>query len=81
MIHDHELINKLGEFPQTKFEGRVYRATGIGADPTAPSMSGGRWAPSSMDEVTLVRHLAVMLTALAVSLGVPFVLLRWRARK
>lgn len=50
MIHDPELTNKLGEFPQTRFEGRVHRATAIGANPTAPSISGGRWAPSSMDE-------------------------------
>jgi hypothetical protein len=50
MIHDPELTNKLGEFPQTIFEGRVYRATAVGADPTAPSISGGRWAPSSMEE-------------------------------
>lgn len=50
MIHDPELTTKLGEFPQEKFEGLVYRATGLGSDPVAASISGGRWAPSSMDE-------------------------------
>jgi hypothetical protein len=30
-----------------EFSGSVYRATGISADPLAPSNSGGRWAPPS----------------------------------
>lgn len=50
MIHDLELIDKIGNLPQTKFDDHVFRATGISADPTAPSTSGGRWAPSSNDE-------------------------------
>ena len=50
MIHDPELTRKLGEFPLTGFAGRVYRATSIGADPTAASTNGGRWSPTSVEE-------------------------------
>ena len=45
MIHDQDLVDRLSEFATERFEGEVFRATRIGADPTAPSISGGRWAP------------------------------------
>ena len=45
MIHDQDLVDRLSKLATERFEGEVFRATRIGADPTAPSMSGGRWAP------------------------------------
>ena len=45
MIHDQQLVDRLSEFPTKRFEGNVFRATRVNADPTAPSISGGRWAP------------------------------------
>ena len=45
MIHDQGLVDRLSELATERFEGEVFRATLIGADPTAPSISGGRWAP------------------------------------
>ena len=45
MIHDQHLVDRLSQFPTEPFQGDVFRETRIGADPTAPSISGGRWAP------------------------------------
>ncbi len=45
MIHDQRLVDRLSRFPTDRFQGDVFRATRVGADPTAPSISGGRWAP------------------------------------
>jgi len=45
MIHDPDLLDRLSVLPTERFEGPVYRATGLSTDPTAPSISGGRWAP------------------------------------
>lgn len=45
MIHDQDLVDRLSELATERFEGEIFRATRIGADPTAPSISGGRWAP------------------------------------
>lgn len=45
MIHDQTLVDRLSELRQERFEGEVFRATRVGADPAAPSNSGGRWAP------------------------------------
>ena len=45
MIHDQALLDRLGAFRQERFEGEVFRATRINADPVAPSIGGGRWAP------------------------------------
>ena len=44
MIHDQTLVDRLSERRQERFEGEVFRATRVGADPAAPSISGGRWA-------------------------------------
>ena len=49
MIHDQDLVDRLSELATERFEGEVFRATPIGADPTAPSISGGRWAPPPED--------------------------------
>lgn len=51
MIHDPALCDRLGEFGEERFEGVVFRVTRIGADPTAPSISGGRWAPRAGESV------------------------------
>ena len=50
MIHDQELVDRLSEIRPERFEGEVFRATRVGADPTAASISGGRWAPPSQGD-------------------------------
>src|SRR5688572_9388169 len=45
MIHDPALLDYIAQLPVECFDGIVFRATGITADPTAPSTNGGRWAP------------------------------------
>lgn len=45
MIHDQNLLDRLSVMPTTAFAGQVFRATRVDADPTAPSINGGRWAP------------------------------------
>lgn len=47
MVFDLELRDKISEFETDEFEGQVFRAGSGNLDPTAPSMSGGRWAPIS----------------------------------
>ena len=49
MIHDQDLVDRLSELATDRFEGEIFRATRIGADPMAPSISGGRWAPPPTD--------------------------------
>jgi RES domain len=45
MIHEQRLVDQLSALPVERFEGEVYRTTSVGADPIAPSTSGGRWGP------------------------------------
>ena len=45
MIHDPDLLDRLGAFDPIQFEGEVFRATRKSLDPLTPSTSGGRWAP------------------------------------
>jgi hypothetical protein len=45
VIHDPILCDRLAALSEERFEGETFRATRVGADPTAPSISGGRWAP------------------------------------
>jgi RES domain len=45
MIHDQRLVDRLSVLPTELFDGAVFRATGADTDATAPSISGGRWAP------------------------------------
>jgi hypothetical protein len=45
MIHDQDLVDQLSALSVERYEGEVFRATGITADPLAPSVNGGRWAP------------------------------------
>ncbi len=42
MIHDQDLVDRLAILPTERFEGDVFRTTRVDADPTAPSISGGR---------------------------------------
>lgn len=49
MIHDQGLVDQLSALPVERFEGEVFRATGMSADPLAFSGSGGRWAPVTRD--------------------------------
>ena len=45
MINDPSLLDRLSAFGPERFEGEVFRATRVGANPVAASVSGGRWAP------------------------------------
>ena len=45
MIHDPELLDYLTDLPEVRFDGSVFRATALSADPKALSFRGGRWAP------------------------------------
>lgn len=45
MIHDQDLVDRLSGLATERFEGEVFRATRVGADPTTASISGGRWGP------------------------------------
>ena len=47
MSPDRALVDRVGAYRPERFEGEVFRATRVGADPTMPSASGGRWAPPS----------------------------------
>ncbi|MGH7188192.1 MAG: RES family NAD+ phosphorylase [Candidatus Acidiferrales bacterium] len=49
MIHDQGLVDQLSALATERFEGDVFRATGVSADPLAFSVNGGRWAPSARD--------------------------------
>jgi hypothetical protein len=49
MIHDQNLVDQLSALSFERFEGEVFRATGISADPLASSVNGGRWAPRARD--------------------------------
>lgn len=46
MIHDQDLLDRPSVMPTEGFAGDVFRATRVDADPTAPSINGGRWAPA-----------------------------------
>jgi RES domain-containing protein len=50
MIHDQGLVDRLCVLPTERFDGEVFRATRVDADPTAASISGGRWAPPPMGD-------------------------------
>jgi hypothetical protein len=49
MIYDPILAERLASLPTEKFSGEVFRVTGQSADPTAPSLTGGRWARPQSD--------------------------------
>jgi hypothetical protein len=49
MIHDQGLVDHLSRLRVERFEGEVFRATGVSANPLASSVMGGRWAPSAQD--------------------------------
>ncbi len=46
MIHDPELLERLGAFPTASYDGEVFRTTPMSLDPLTPSTRGGRWAPT-----------------------------------
>lgn len=49
MIHDQRLVDQLSAFAVERFEGEVFRATGVNTDPLASSVAGGRWAPGPVN--------------------------------
>lgn len=50
MYHDQTLLDVLSGIPLRPFEGEVFRATRLAADPLAPSTMGGRWGPAPESE-------------------------------
>ena len=51
MVHDQGLVDQLTALTAERFEGQVFRVTGLNADPLAFSGNGGRWAPGARDGV------------------------------
>ena len=49
MIHDQRLVDHLSALSVERFEGEVFRATGVSANPLTFSLNGGRWAPPARD--------------------------------
>lgn len=49
MIHDQDLLDRLSTLAVERFDGEVFRATGVNASPLAFSVNGGRWAPPARD--------------------------------
>ncbi|HEY1933389.1 MAG TPA: RES family NAD+ phosphorylase [Acetobacteraceae bacterium] len=49
MIHDQDLLDQLSALAVDRFDGEVFRATGVSADPLAFSFNGGRWSPPAWD--------------------------------
>jgi len=49
MIHDQGLVDQLSGLATERFNGEVFRATGVSRDPLAFSVNGGRWAPPAHD--------------------------------
>lgn len=43
MIHDPDLLERLGAFSPIAYDGEVFRGTRRGLDPLASSIAGGRW--------------------------------------
>lgn len=62
MIHEQRLVDQLSVLRVERFEGEVYRTTSVAADPIAPSISGGRWAPPQ-DNATEVSVLYTSMEA------------------
>jgi hypothetical protein len=61
MIHDQTLVDRLSRLKSNRFEGEVFRATGISVDPTAPSITGGRWGmPPNDDPGTSVLYTSLV---------------------
>lgn len=51
MPHDRGLLDRLCALPTEQYDGEVFRAVGMAADPLAASVSGGRWAPPAGESV------------------------------
>jgi hypothetical protein len=51
MIHDQGLVDQHSVLAVERFDGEVFRATGVSADPLAFSLNGGRWSPPAWDGV------------------------------
>ncbi|MFZ5791549.1 MAG: RES family NAD+ phosphorylase [Pseudomonadota bacterium] len=57
MTYDPNLADRLSALATEAFDGEVFRATRENADPTAPSLTGGRWArPQNSDPGTNVLY-------------------------
>jgi RES domain len=51
VIHDQGLLDRLSALATERFDGEVFRATSVSADPVAFSFNGGRWSPPARDAV------------------------------
>lgn len=61
MRYDPNLADRLSNFATKAFEGEVFRVTRASADPTAPSLYGGRWArPQNSDPGTAVLYTSLI---------------------
>jgi hypothetical protein len=68
MIHDQGLVDQLSALAVERFNGELFRATGVSADPLAFSVNGGRWAPPARDgALAEVVSYLMLLTPLPVS--------------
>jgi hypothetical protein len=60
MIHDQALVDALEALPTRPFDGRLFRATRVSADPLAPTTTGGRWSlPPDHDPGVTVLYTSV----------------------
>ena len=48
MVHDPDLLDRLGAFQPVRFDDVVFRTTRQGLDPLTGSYAGGRWAPRDL---------------------------------
>lgn len=53
MYHDQTLLDVLSGIALHPFEGEVFRASRLTADPLAPSTMGGRWGPAPESEAAV----------------------------
>jgi hypothetical protein len=61
MKYDPNLADRLSGFTTEVFQGEVFRVTRANADPTAPSLYGGRWArPQNSDPGTAVLYTSLI---------------------
>jgi hypothetical protein len=51
VIHDQELLDRLGAYAPLSFSDTAFRATRMNLSPLTPSLTGGRWAPKDFTPV------------------------------
>jgi RES domain-containing protein len=51
VLHDADLLDRLGAFAPIAFDGVTFRATRLGLNPLTPSLAGGRWTPKDVTPI------------------------------